>query len=81
MDPQATLKALLEALEESDWDTARELALALQNWLDRDGFPPVTVGAKSLDREWHTAISRLICEMALSRARAATRSETRKECV
>ena len=75
MDPQATLKALLEALKESDWDTARELALALQNWLDRGGFPPVTLGAKSLDREWHTAIAHLVCEMALSRARSLMPSD------
>ena len=81
MDPQATLKALLDAQEENDWGTARELALALQNWLDRDGFAPVTMGAKSFGHEWHTAIVRLICEMALSRARAAIRSEPRKECV
>ena len=75
MDPQATLNALLEALEESDWDTARELALALQNWLDRDGFPPVTLGAKSLGREWHAAMALLSCDMAMARARTGSRTE------
>lgn len=56
MDPQATLNGLLEALDDADWDSVRELAMALQHWLDHDGFPPVTMGAKSLGREWHMAI-------------------------
>lgn len=75
MDPQTTWNGLLVAVEEQDWETVRELASALRNWLDRDGFPPVTIGTESLGREWHTAIALLTCEMALARARTGSRKE------
>ena len=76
MDPQAALKGLLSALAEHDWDTVRELANALKDWLDRDGFAPVTLGAESLGREWHIAIARLTCDMAIARARTESRKES-----
>ena len=76
MDPQATLNGLLAAIAKQEWDTVRELATALRNWLDRDGFSPVTLGTEALGREWHIAIARLTCEMAMARAR----TESRKEC-
>ena len=47
MDPQANWDQLLEAYAEGDWKRVEELAEALLNWLDRNGFPPrATTGTR-----------------------------------
>ena len=71
MDPQATLKNLLDALEQSDWDSVRELSRALLAWIQNEGFPPVILGSESIGPEWHRQITKSVCHAALARAMAA----------
>ena len=71
MDPQATLSELLQAVDDRDWDRVDELAEALLHWLERRGFPPLTLGAKSLGHDWHRAIATFVCRLAQSQVRAA----------
>ena len=40
MDPDATYKAMIAAIDANDYDAAREHAEDLKRWLDRGGFPP-----------------------------------------
>lgn len=40
MDPNATLKAISDALRIGDTDAAKRAALDLVAWLHRGGFPP-----------------------------------------
>jgi transposase len=40
MDPTACYLEMFRAMNEGDWATARERALALHQWLDRGGFHP-----------------------------------------
>ena len=46
MDPDATLRDLLDTLVERDWDRVDELQDALLTWMERRGFPPTTIGPK-----------------------------------
>ena len=78
MDPQATLKDLLEAMGERDWDRVRDLSGALLTWMDRGGFPPDTVGAKHLGVRWHRAVATFVCHAAASRANDALKRRRRK---
>lgn len=71
MDPQATLRDLLAAVDERDWDRVEELGEALMAWLQRRGFPPETIGPRSLGRGWHRAVAEFVCHLALSDARRA----------
>ena len=40
MDPTACYLDMYTAMKRKDFETARELALALKQWLDRGGFYP-----------------------------------------
>ena len=64
MDPDATLKELLTAVETGDSTTVNDSADALVHWLDHAGFPPQTVASQQLDRSWHAALTRSICRLA-----------------
>jgi hypothetical protein len=70
MDPQATRKDLLAALQDGDEQQVSILAEALETWLQNGGYPPKTIGPWKLGLDWHVAISRLICQQA--RAAVAT---------
>lgn len=48
MDPHQTYRDLLDALENGDTETARDLALALQRWLARGGFSPVSLTPEAM---------------------------------
>lgn len=61
MDPQQTWVDMLTALQEKRWDDANELADALYAWIHNGGFPPVTVGHRSLGRDWHKTIATSTC--------------------
>jgi hypothetical protein len=78
MDPQATLNDLLSAIGERDWDRVRELSDALLTWMERGGFPPDTVGARSLGVQWHRAVATFVCHAATSRANDAMKRRMRK---
>lgn len=66
MDPDATLKALIDAVVDGDEQQVSILADALKHWLDRGGFAPTTIGPRTLGNAWHTAITRTICEIAVA---------------
>ena len=80
MDPEATLRDLLAAVRDRDWDLVDELSEALLTWVQKRGFPPQTVGPQELGRGWHRAIAEFICYLAQSRARDA-RKRRRKGAV
>ena len=71
MDPEATLRDLLAAVDDRDWDLVDELSEALLTWLQKRGFPPQTLGPPELGRGWHRAIAEFTCYLAQSRARDA----------
>lgn len=71
MDPQQTWTDMLAALEQREWEDARELAASLLNWLNIGGFPPNVVGAASLGRKWHSTLASSGCEAAISMANEA----------
>lgn len=78
MDPNVTLLELLAALQERHWDRVEELAASLLDWMQRRGFPPVTVGPESLGRQWHRAVATFICHAAQSKVNDARKRRQRK---
>ena len=70
MDPQVTWNSLLEEWANRSWLDVTELAEALLDWLDRDGFPPKTSDAPELGFEWHAAVAKAAAMFALQRAKA-----------
>ncbi|MBI1346303.1 hypothetical protein GC163_08425 [bacterium] len=66
MDPDTALKELLLAVEVGDVDRVEELAEGLLNWLERGGFPPLTIGPRELGVEWHRTIATAACQAAIS---------------
>lgn len=71
MDPDATLRDLLEAAHSGDWNRVDELADALRQWLETDGFPPLTIGPAGLGRAWHRSVATGLCHLAVSLSRDA----------
>jgi hypothetical protein len=69
MDPDETLRELLEALKQQYWNDVEASAENLLGWLRKGGFPPQTLGDKALGHEWHRAIAKLVCLAALSKVR------------
>jgi len=43
MDPTQCFLEMNDAMRDGDWETARERALALRDWLDRGGFYPAGI--------------------------------------
>ncbi len=79
MDPDATLRDLLHALNSRDWDRVDELQDALLTWMERRGFPPMTIGHKDLGLEWHRAVATFICHAAASKVKDARQRRSRKQ--
>lgn len=79
MDAEATLRDLLAALEDHDWDRIDELTEALLQWMERGGFPPQTLGSPKLGKQWHRTIATFICHAAASKSRDAAKRRRRKE--
>ncbi|MDZ4683530.1 MAG: hypothetical protein SH850_00480 [Planctomycetaceae bacterium] len=77
MDPDAAFAELLAAVGDREWDRIDELADGLLQWLQRRGFPPLTVGSKSLGKEWHSAVATFVCHAAKSKVRDARRRRKR----
>jgi hypothetical protein len=71
MDPEATLRDLLAAVADRDWQQVDELSEALLTWLQKRGFPPPTLGPPELGRGWHRAVAEFVCYLAKSQARDA----------
>jgi hypothetical protein len=68
MDPQTAWEQLQEAYGNADWETARELAQALLDWLARDGFPPIVQAGDIADRASQRAHVIEFCRDAIRRA-------------
>lgn len=69
MDPHATWSQLLDALASSDPDAIEELAMALQDWLDRGGYPPHPTGRTDLGSDFDSQLAYQACAIALAQAR------------
>ncbi len=78
MDPDATLRDLLEAILKRNWHLVDELQDSLLTWMERGGFPPSTIGSKELGTEWHRSIATFVCHAAASKARDAGKRRARK---
>jgi hypothetical protein len=78
MDPQAAWTELLQARLQRDWDRAEELAESLMDWMKKQGFPPETVGNRTIGRGWHRAIAQFVCCLTLNDIKAARKRTTRK---
>lgn len=52
MDPNATYRALLEALRDGELEDAREAFDNLAQWLERGGFPPTALAAHAGQAAW-----------------------------
>ena len=68
MDPQAAWEQLQEAYGDADWETTRELAQALLDWLDRGGFPPTTQDGDNADLATRRTRIEQFCRAALQRS-------------
>lgn len=66
MDPDTTLKDLLDAVEAGDSDRVAELSEALNGWLAKGGYPPKTLGPWKLGMIWHVAVTKAIRRLAKS---------------
>ena len=69
MDPDETLRELLEALKRRRWNDVEASAENLLGWLHKRGFPPQTLGPKALGRQWHRAVAEFVCLAALTKVR------------
>jgi hypothetical protein len=78
MDPDIALSDMLDALARCDWDQVSQSAKNLLRWLNRGGFPPVTLGPKNLGDDWHRMIALLACRVAESKATIARESLKRQ---
>lgn len=67
MDPQAMWEQLQEAYGNADWETARELAQALLEWLHRGGFPPTIQAGDSVDLAERRSIVIRFCRETMQR--------------
>ncbi len=79
MDPNATLRDLLDSLKARDWDRVQELSESLLGWIEKRGFPPVTIGPAELGNEWHRAFATFVCHAALGKVRTARGGRNRKQ--
>lgn len=79
MDPDAALKDLLEAVSSREWDRVEELASGLLSWMEKRGFPPMTLGPKELGRDWHRTLATFVCYAAQAKVRDARNRRARKK--
>ncbi len=69
MDPDATLKELLDAVEAGECDRVEELSDALNGWMANGGYPPKTLGPWKLGMVWHTALTKSVIRLAKAHVR------------
>ncbi len=79
MDPDTALAELLDALGQRNWNRVEECSSGLLDWMERSGFPPVTVGPKSLGVEWHRTVATFVCHAAQSKVNDVRKRRQRKE--
>ena len=78
MDPNATLRDLLDALLTRNWDRVQELSEALLTWMEKRGFPPMTIGPPELGNQWHRTIATFVCYATQAKVRDARKRRTRR---
>ena len=78
MDPEAAFAELLDAVGHREWNRVDECSRELLDWMERGGFPPVTVGNGTLGVEWHRAVATFVCYLAQSKVRDARKCRERK---
>ena len=78
MDPDATLRELLQAVQARAWNRVDELAGALLDWLEKRGFPPIVVGTRDLGVEWRRTMATFVCHLAQSKMRDARKRRERR---
>lgn len=78
MDPEVTWRELLAARLNRNWPQAQQLAHDLRDWLDRGGFPPVTMGDIQLGVEWHAGWARRTCNFVLDEVHSAAQRRQRR---
>jgi hypothetical protein len=67
MDPQATWRRMIDAYAIRDFETAREAAEDLRNWLTRGGFPPqILPDPWQMDQSWNRTLAIEACRFVLS---------------
>lgn len=71
MDPDATLRDLLTAVEDGDEEQVTSLVEAMKHWLEHGGYPPQTMGSRKLGPLWHRTLAISICGLARAFVRAA----------
>ncbi|MBC7820048.1 MAG: hypothetical protein IAG10_24460 [Planctomycetaceae bacterium] len=79
MDPDTALAELLDALGQRDWNRVEECSSGLLDWMERSGFPPVTIGPKTLGVQWHRTVATFVCHAAQSKVNDARKRRQRKE--
>ena len=70
MDPDAALRELLDAVMANGAELIEILVQALQQWLNRGGFPPQTLGSKELGADWHRTVTICLCNLAAGRSQS-----------
>ena len=78
MDPDTALAELLDALGRREWDSVEEFSNHLLDWMERSGFPPMTVGPKTLGVQWHRTVATFVCHAAQSTVNDARKRRQRK---
>ena len=78
MDPDATLRDLLEAVRVRSWDRVDELAESLLQWVQNRGVPPSTIGPPQLGVEWHRTVTTMLCYLVKLKSRDARERRRRK---
>ena len=69
MDPDVTLRDLLDAVETGDCDRVEELIDALNAWMSQGGYPPKTLGSSKLGMVWHAAVAKSVLRLAKAHVR------------
>lgn len=79
MDPDVTFRDLLDALHANEWERVDEMSEMLIGWLNKNGFPPTTLGDPKLGKKWHRSIATFVCYAAQSHARKVQERQPRRE--
>ena len=75
MDPDSSWQSLLDALRNQDWESAREVAQDLLDWLTIGGFPPKSVMAQ--DQDFLRTLAIAGCEYVLFRTQGSSSDHNR----
>lgn len=69
MDPNSALQQLIESVATGDIDRTEDLIAAINGWTACGGFPPDTIGPRSLGTIWHLAVTKAVLKIARAHVR------------